>query len=202
MDGDLPPGDARSIPARNAGCIVLAPPDTAAGDDILEGLLRDRGYASRTLHDPLAAMVELCLMDRAHETGAAWGHASRVEPALVIVPPGDDDACRAARDLVAAVQRYLPRPRVWMYTAGALAPLVGRTTPSPAISAPPPPPPSRADAPVSRPGPMPAFPPPTLADSIAEPASAEPPPEPDTPAEVTADEISMLFDGPAEERRG
>jgi len=213
MDGDLPPGDARSIHARTAGCIVLAERG-ASVDGALERLLLDRSYAPRTFYDPHVAMVELCLLDRVHETGAAWG-SPRLAPSLVIIAPGDADACRAARDLVAAVQRHVPRSRVWMYADGALAPLAGQYSAeaeSPYSAEAEAPASAEAQAPVARRAPMP---PPRLVGVGPDPEPDDETPvermpelggDPDetravagAPPEVTAEEISMLLGATSEE---
>jgi hypothetical protein len=203
MDGDLPAGDARSITARTTGCIVLAP-RAAGDDDALDRLLRDRGYAPRTFHDPHLAMVELCLLDRAHEAGAAWSASERPAPALVIVRPHDADACRQARDLVEAVRRHLPRPRVWMFADGRLAPLAGQTAEPPPVPAEPPTPTPTPTAPRHAPAP------PRLVGTEPDPPEAPAPPDAETasetpadpdaarsaadePPEVTAEEIAMLL---------
>ena len=170
--------------------MVLAPSDLGVDDAVDSALAANDWHLLERADDPHAALVELCMGERASAARAAWGLDRAEPPALVVVAP---DRWRELNDLVAAVDRFLPNIPIWGWTDSEMRLLRAATTP-----------PTRAAvAPVAT---EPAFAPTPhgapelrLADAITEGAPAAATVEVETATELTAEEIRMLRDTAPEE---
>lgn len=114
-----------------AGCVLLSPPHDDA-PAALRGAFEKRGLApieTRTRFEAMGAM--LCAAERA---GVLTGHAAGRGVVLVIVEPASHDGA-GVEELLASVEKYLPRAVVRAYEAGAEPALrpIERPTPEPEV---------------------------------------------------------------------
>jgi hypothetical protein len=98
-------------------CVLLAPEGNCAE---ASRLLEHRGWTAQVCGDPLAAMAELCLLERTLATRREWGLETVEQIALVVADP---DRWRQLPEMLAAARRYLPQAAVWACTDGTLQPL-------------------------------------------------------------------------------
>ncbi len=102
---------------RQTRCVLLAPEGNCAE---AQCVLEHRGWSAQVRGDPLAAMAELCLLERTLASRRAWGLETVEQIALVVVDP---DRWRQLPQMLAAARRYLPQAAVWACTDGTLQPL-------------------------------------------------------------------------------
>lgn len=102
--------------AGRTNCVVLAP-SVEAGDQRLRSQLEQRSWHAQIVGDPLAAMVELCLLERARSSRTAWGLSSVDASALVVVEPSRWSNFSA---MLGAVKRYVPTAGVWSIEDGVM----------------------------------------------------------------------------------
>jgi hypothetical protein len=113
-------------------CVVLTPPGEGAE---AAAHLAGRNWATIEVHDPLLAMVELCLRERAQRSRAGWG-LQRIEQSALVV--AHSERWPETESLVLAATRYLPLAEVYTLDAhgltrrGQSAESPGTAIPSPA----------------------------------------------------------------------
>jgi hypothetical protein len=153
---------------------MLAPKGYLGHDrgETVRGLIDQRGWIAHDTEDALAAMAELCLLDRTQTTRREWGLHAVEQLALVVVEPRHWPMLEA---LLAAARRFVPQVTLWSYDDQGLRQLPGGTE-SPA--------PKRPARKVR-----------------AEPVTPAAPCEIDPP-QISREEISMLLDGNEQEPQG
>lgn len=101
-------------------CVVLgagAHPEAIAPP--LADKLAARRWRGACIADPLAALAELCLLERAGNVSRPWGREPQQAPVLVLTEHAA--APRPALDqMLSALSRYLPRVEVWTFAGGEL----------------------------------------------------------------------------------
>ena len=97
-------------------CVVLAP-NAEAVDQRLRSQLEQRRWYARMAGDPLMAMVELCLLERARSSRTAWGLSSVDGATLVVLEPNQWSNFSA---MLGAIKQYLPTAGVWSFENGVL----------------------------------------------------------------------------------
>ena len=102
--------------AGRTNCVVLAP-NAEAVDERLRSQLEQRHWYALMAGDPLMAMVELCLLERARSSRTAWG-LSGVDGATLVVPEPDQWSNFSA--MLGAIKQYLPTAGVWSFENGVL----------------------------------------------------------------------------------
>ena len=102
--------------AGRTNCVVLAP-NAEAVDERLRSQLEQRHWHALMAGDPLMAMVELCLLERARSSRTAWGLSSVDGATLVVVEPDRWSSFSAMLD---AIKHYLPTAGVWSFEDGVL----------------------------------------------------------------------------------
>ena len=102
---------------RRTRCVLLAPEGARAD---ARRLLEQQGWTAHEHNDPLAAMAELCLLERTAASRREWGLETVERIALVVVDP---DRWRQLPEMLAATRRYLPQAGIWACTDGNLRPL-------------------------------------------------------------------------------
>ncbi len=103
-------------------CVLLAPKgdrDQGRGE-ILRSLLDRRGWIAHEANDPLAALAELCVLQRTQASRRAWGLTPAESLALVVVEPKCWPQLEA---MLAAARRYLPQADQWSFVNGGLHPI-------------------------------------------------------------------------------
>lgn len=110
-------------------CIWLAQPRKTRSGLTQPHLLSQQGWDVTAFDDPVLAMAELALCERAQAARSAWG-LERVNRVVLAVE--EPDACSQTSAMLAAVARYLPDVAVWHCSNGQLQPV----TLTPASSAP------------------------------------------------------------------
>lgn len=96
---------------------------TGGGGEPLPTLLDRRTAGQWQAHeadDPLAALAELCLLDRTQKSRVGWGQQQIEGLALVVVEPTRWPQLDA---MLAAARRYVPQADLWSYVDGTLCPL-------------------------------------------------------------------------------
>lgn len=109
-------------------CVVLTSSEQL--DVGINSAFVERGWRAHLANDPLMAMADLCLLDKAQTSRSAWG-LPRAEPLrLLIVEP---QQWRDVASMVAAIGRHLPATDVWEARDGALTRVVeAQVAPAPA----------------------------------------------------------------------
>ena len=102
--------------AGRTNCVVLAL-NAEGVDDGLRSQLEQRHWHALIAGDPLLAMVELCLLERARSSRTAWGLSSVDGVTLVVVEP---DQCSNFGGLLGGIRQYLPTAGVWSFEYGVL----------------------------------------------------------------------------------
>jgi hypothetical protein len=103
-------------------CVVLgAGPHHEAIAPPLADKLAARRWCGASVADPLAALAELCLLERAGNVRRPWGQEPQQAPVLILT-----EAVAAPQpvldQMLSALQRYLPRVEVWTFAGGELHP--------------------------------------------------------------------------------
>lgn len=112
---DMPSFEGRTT------CVLLTPTD--GGGEPLRTLLDRHTAGQLEAHeadDPLAALAELCLLDRTQKSSVGWGQQQVQGLALVVVEPTRWPQLDA---MLAAARRYVPQADLWSYVDGTLCPL-------------------------------------------------------------------------------
>ncbi len=102
--------------AGRTNCVVLAP-NAAGVDEGLRSQLEQRQWHALIAGDPLMAMVELCLLERARSSRIAWGLSSVDGASLVVVEPSQWSNFSG---MLGAIRQYLPTAGVWSFEDGVL----------------------------------------------------------------------------------
>lgn len=111
-----------SQPQSPTRCVLLVPKGgrASARGRRLKELLDRRGWQAHEANETLAALAELCLLDRARSSRRSWGLPDAGDLAMVVVQP---PSWPQVEELLAAARRYVPRAALWSYDGGALHPL-------------------------------------------------------------------------------
>jgi len=102
---------------RDLACVVWTGPGVRMPHELLR-VLTDRGLAPVQADSGFAALAELCVAERA-------GDADRTGPRSLLVLAGVEDPER----VLAAIERFAPSARVWVYEPGASPPLRAHAVP-------------------------------------------------------------------------
>ena len=94
---------------------VLLRPRGAACPSGLADALRERWHQVTQVYDPLNALAELCLLDRAEQPRRDWGLEARDKIALIFF---EQDAWESLNKLLEIVKARLPAISVWNCTNG------------------------------------------------------------------------------------
>ena len=101
-------------------CVVLdAGPHREAIVPPLSAKLEARRWCGASAADPLAALAELCLLERTGSVGRPRGQEPQQAPVLILTEP--ITAPQPMLDqMLSALNRYLPRVEVWTFSGGEL----------------------------------------------------------------------------------
>jgi len=102
--------------AGRTNCVVLAP-NAEGVNEPLRSQLEQRHWTALTVGDPLMAMVELCLLERARSSRTAWGLSSVDGATLIVVDPNEWSNFGG---MLEAIRQYLPTASVWSFEDGVL----------------------------------------------------------------------------------
>lgn len=179
-------------------CVVLTSSEQL--DVAINSAFVERGWRAHLANDPLLAMADLCLLDKAQTSRSAWG-LPRAEPLrLLIVEP---QQWRDVASMVAAVRTHLPATDVWEARNGALTRVVEAQVAPAAAPAPAPPQltTSRpARSPSDGPGEAPVEPPmhrdpaPLRLTEASAPGSGPASEDESDSPQITPEELAMLLD--------
>jgi hypothetical protein len=98
-------------------CIVLAD-DRGPLSHHVHGAIAARRWQTIETHDPLDAMLRLCLLDRMQSARAGWG-LPRMQDLAILMP---SKASRPSTQISQAIQQYLPDIAIWTFDSiGELA---------------------------------------------------------------------------------
>lgn len=117
-------------PRARAGCVLLLAPHAGEAPADLRLALANRDLASRAASTCHMAMAEL--VRAAIASGTLEGAIAGRGEALIIVEPSVQPQ-RALEELLASVEKFLPRAAVWSYDAGAAPRLRRMERPKPEI---------------------------------------------------------------------
>ena len=107
-------------PEGTTHCVVLASgPHREEIAPPLAAAIEARRWQGIAAPDPLAALAELCLLERAGSIGQPWGADPVAAPVLVVVEPTGHSHPQLD-EMLSALERYLPRVAVWSFAQGAL----------------------------------------------------------------------------------
>lgn len=95
--------------------VVLRPASHDPLDEHLKSAFTQREWFAVEHTEPHQAMAELCLREKAQTARAGWGLQRVEKSSLLIIDPFEFPA---ARDLIAAAQRYVPGASTWTYADG------------------------------------------------------------------------------------
>ncbi|HRQ76312.1 MAG TPA: hypothetical protein PK098_10385 [Phycisphaerales bacterium] len=84
-------------------CIALTPPGAAV--DALRAVATERGWRVVPFDEPLEAMAELAVRERAQAARSAWGLPRVDQVVMTVVEPSQ---CEAFHDLNGALAKYFP----------------------------------------------------------------------------------------------
>jgi hypothetical protein len=97
-------------------CVLLTPASGAVSSR-LHSLLAARDWQTIETADPVHAMTQLCLLERAQTARGAWGLARQQRVALLLIAP---EARADLQGLIPAVRKHLPEVALWAYEGGSL----------------------------------------------------------------------------------
>jgi hypothetical protein len=197
MEAGLPSESPNMTSVGATRCIIFAPSGEAISDR-LRSQPDARSWRWTALEDSCAAMAELCLQEKNQSSRASWGLRRAEQLALVLAVPADgaDEALEGELSgLVSAVQRYLPAVPIWLLDGQDLSliadgsPPIGRRPESPPRAEPCASQPEATDLRLADPEPDDA---PAPEEEVDEGLDGE-------PAQITVEEIEMLFSRDADE---
>lgn len=104
---------SQTLAERGFTRFVLLRPRGAACPTSLADSFRGRWHQVTEVFDPLNALAELCVLDRAEQPRREWGLTPQEKVALIVV---HQEAWDSVTNLLAIVRARLPAISIWNYT--------------------------------------------------------------------------------------
>ena len=101
--------------------VLLRPRETACPDDLAESF-RGRWHLVTQVFDPLNALAEICVVDRAEHPRRQWGLSPQEKVALIVV---DQQYWSSFMEMLSIIKSRLAAISVWNYTDNLIVEIAG-----------------------------------------------------------------------------